>query len=165
MDRRRITPAEAALLIAPTGRTATKCLQAGLLSLLAAGRIGFEKPDGPVRPAALALRGAGAGTPDPLPRHVAVLETTLVEAGRGNRLTAAEVRAMQLPPAAIECMESRPRPETPYERMQRLSHGVEFKRPHRAVMPRLLENHKLVVVEKASWLAPKTPRRETCCEP
>ena len=45
MDRRRITPAEAALLIAPTGRTATKCLQAGLLSLLAAGRIGFEKPD------------------------------------------------------------------------------------------------------------------------
>jgi len=91
MDRRRITPAEAALLIAPTGRTATKCLQAGLLSLLAAGRIGFEKPDGPVRPAALALRGAGAGTPDPLPRHVAVLETTLVEAGRGNRLTAAEV--------------------------------------------------------------------------
>jgi hypothetical protein len=24
---------------------------------------------------------------------------------------------------------------------------------------------ELVVVEKASWLAPKTPRRETCCEP
>jgi len=96
MDRRRITPAEAALLIAPTGRTATKCLQAGLLSLLAAGRIGFEKPDWPVRPAALVLRGTGltgvgAGTTDPLPRHVAVLETTLVDAGKGNRLTAAEV--------------------------------------------------------------------------
>lgn len=91
MDRRRITPAEAALLITPAGRTATKCLQAGLLSLLAAGRIGFEKPDGPSRPAALVLKGAGAGTTGPLPRHLAVLEAALVDAGKGSRMKAAEV--------------------------------------------------------------------------
>jgi hypothetical protein len=44
----------------------------------------------------LLLKGTTAGTTDPLPRHLAVLETALVDQGKGNRLTAAEVlRALQ----------------------------------------------------------------------
>ncbi|PZO39876.1 MAG: hypothetical protein DCE92_03495 [Alphaproteobacteria bacterium] len=91
MSRRQVTPAEAALLVTPAGRTATKCLQAGLLALLAAGRIGFVKSDGPLKPAEMVLKGATPGTADPLPRHLAVLEASLVDQGKGNRLTAAEV--------------------------------------------------------------------------
>lgn len=91
MDRRRITPAEAALLITPSGRAATRCLQSGLLSLLAAGRIGFETADGPLRPAALLLKGSGTNSHVGLPRHLEVLEATLVDAGKGSRLTATEV--------------------------------------------------------------------------
>ena len=91
MDRRRITPAEAALLIAPSGRTATKCIQAGLLSLLAARRIEFDKTAGSLKPAAMLLKGTTPGANGTLPRHIQVLETTLVEYGKGDRLTAAEV--------------------------------------------------------------------------
>lgn len=91
MDRRRVTPAEAALLITPAGRTATKCVQAALLSLLAAGRIGFEPSAGMLAPSALRLKGAGAGAAKPLPRHIAALEDALVGYGKGDRLTAAEV--------------------------------------------------------------------------
>lgn len=91
MERRQVTPAEAALLIAPSGRTATKCLQAGLLSLLAAGRIGFDKAEGPLRPAVLHLKGPGAAADAGLPGHIAVLEAALVDYGKGDRLKAAEV--------------------------------------------------------------------------
>lgn len=95
MERRLLTPAEAALLLAPATGTATQCVEAGLLSLLGAQRISFE-PSGLFKQSALLLHPQGARAADPLPRHLAALEQALAAFGKGDRLTSSEVlRALQ----------------------------------------------------------------------
>lgn len=91
MDRRLLTPAEAALLLAPASATATKCLQAGLLSLLGAGRISIEPSRSLFKPSALLLDRSGALTVTPLPSHLAALEQALLAYGKGDRLVSSEV--------------------------------------------------------------------------
>ena len=59
MDRRLLTPAEAALLLAPSAGTASKCLQAGLLSLLGLGRVSIESPSSASKQSALLLNTSG----------------------------------------------------------------------------------------------------------
>lgn len=91
MDRRLLTPAEAALLLAPTSGTATKCLQAGLLSLLGAGRISIVPSTSVFKQTVLLLNHSGALTSDPLPAHLVALEQALLTYGNGNRLVSSEV--------------------------------------------------------------------------
>lgn len=91
MDRRLLTPAEAALLLAPTSGTASKCLQAGLLSLLSTGRIAIEEPSSPFKQSALILKGAASPPVGQLPSHLRAVEEALQANGKGNRLTSSEV--------------------------------------------------------------------------
>lgn len=91
MDRRLITPAEAALLLAPANSTATKCIQAGLLSLLGAERISFEKTSNPFKQSALLINAAPTPKTGPLPQHLVALEQALLAYGKGNRLVSSEV--------------------------------------------------------------------------
>lgn len=91
MDRRLLTPAEAALLIAPAGGTASKCLQAGLLSLLGAGRIAVEPAPSVFKEPALLLASPPLSTATPLPRHLLALEQALIGYGRGDRLVRSHV--------------------------------------------------------------------------
>jgi len=51
-------------------------------------------------------------------------------------------------PEVIERLPCKPRPETPMERLRRLSRDVRFERVHQAAAPRLLETHRQVVIEK-----------------
>jgi len=67
MDRRLLTPAEAALLLNPMSSTASKCLQAALLSLLSTGRITIEQSSSPFKQSALLLKEKTTG---PLPSHL-----------------------------------------------------------------------------------------------
>ena len=91
MNRRLITPAEAALLLAPKGSTATKCVQAGLLSLLGAERIAFEKSSNAFRQSALLINPPGTPGSSLLPMHLVALEQALIDYGKGNRLVSSEV--------------------------------------------------------------------------
>jgi hypothetical protein len=90
VDQRPLTPAEATLLLAPTDRTATKCVEAGLLSLLGAERIAFEKPPGRFKQSALVLN-LSLRTAAPLPAHLLALERALIAHAKGNRLLSSEV--------------------------------------------------------------------------
>jgi hypothetical protein len=90
MHRKLITPAEATVLLAPATSTSTRCIQAGLLSLLGAERIAFEKPSSALKQSALLLNSLGTPT-DSLPRHLAVLEQALLDYGKGRRLVSSEV--------------------------------------------------------------------------
>lgn len=67
-------------------------------------------------------------------------------------ISAAQIKNLQIPPEVIERMPSRPRPESPMERRDRKLQGVTFKRVHPSCGPRLIENHKLVTVEKEGEL-------------
>lgn len=91
MDKRLLTPAEAALLLAPTGATAEKCLQAALLSLLDSGRIAVEQSAKPLKHAALLLTPSSTATAARLPAHLAAVEMALAGYGKGNRLVASQV--------------------------------------------------------------------------
>jgi hypothetical protein len=91
MDRRLLTPVEAGLLLAPAPGTAAKCLQAGLLSLLDAGRISIEPSTSVFKQTALLLDRSGALTATPLPGHLLALEQALLTYGKGKRLVSTEV--------------------------------------------------------------------------
>lgn len=91
MERRLITPAEAVLLLSPSNSTATKCMQAGLLSLLGAERITFEKSSSPFKQSALLIKQPAMPTTTPLPQHLVALEHALSGYGKGNRLVSSEV--------------------------------------------------------------------------
>lgn len=91
MSKRLLTPAEAVLLLAPTGATAKKCIEAALLSLIDCGRIAVEPSSNPFKPSALLLTASAAATADPLPAHLEVVERALVDHGKGDRLVASQV--------------------------------------------------------------------------
>lgn len=91
MDRRLITPAEAALLLAPSSGTASKCLQAALLSLLSAGRIAIEQSSSMFKQSALLLNAAPPPTTPPLPSHLIALQEALQAYGKGDRLVSSQV--------------------------------------------------------------------------
>ena len=91
MNRKLITPAEATVLVAPATSTATKCIQAGLLSLLGAERITLEKKSSPFKQSALVLNSPTMPSTDSLPRHLVVLERALLDYGKGRRLVSSEV--------------------------------------------------------------------------
>lgn len=91
MDRRLLTPAEAALLLAPASSTASRCLQAGLLTLLSTGRIAIELASGPFKQSALLLRREAAPTATPMPSHLKALEQGLFACSKGDRLVSSQV--------------------------------------------------------------------------
>ena len=91
MERRLLTPAEAGLLLAPGTDVAGRCIQAGLLSLLAAGRIELELSSSPFRQSALRLRPGSGGSGAPLPGHIEALERALAGYGKGDRLVGTKV--------------------------------------------------------------------------
>jgi len=91
MDRKLITPAEATVLLAPATSTATKCIQAGLLSLLGAERIALEKKSSPFKQSALVLKLANDAEHGFPSRHLLVLEQALLDYGKGRRLVSSEV--------------------------------------------------------------------------
>jgi len=53
-----------------------------------------------------------------------------------------------VPEAVLSNVETRTRLETPYERAARLKNGVRFERLHKSALPRLLEEHRRMRVEK-----------------
>jgi hypothetical protein len=91
MDRRLLTPAEAVLLLAPTSSSASKCLQAGLLSLLSTGRIAIEQTSSRFKQPTLLLRGEAPPEAMPLPSHLKAVEEALYAYGKGNRLVSSQV--------------------------------------------------------------------------
>lgn len=91
MERRLITPAEAALLLEPSPGTATKCLQAGLLSLLDAGRIQLDPATSMWKQTALVMASPDSRGGEPLPAHIEALERALTDYGKGPRLTSSQV--------------------------------------------------------------------------
>lgn len=91
MHSKLLTPAEAVLLLAPKSGTANRCVQAGLLSLLSAGRIAIEQASGPLNESALLLHPPTDGA-RAQPGHLAALESALANHGKGNRLVSSEVR-------------------------------------------------------------------------
>lgn len=91
MEKRLLTPAEAGLLLAPGADVAGKCIQAGLLSLLDAGRIEFERSSNPFKRSALRLSRSSGDLATPLPSHIEALERALVDHGKGDRLVSTQV--------------------------------------------------------------------------
>lgn len=91
MNKRLLTPAEAVLLLVPTGDTAHICIQAALLSLLDCGRIALEPSSNPFKPSALLLTAPTAATAAFLPAHLLAVEQALTGYGKGNRLVASQV--------------------------------------------------------------------------
>lgn len=89
MTDQKLSPAEAAFLIAPKARTGHQCLEAGLLALLGAGRVRVEGAAGMFSEPALVLEPSASGAV--LPRHVAAIEQALAGYGSGNRLTRTQV--------------------------------------------------------------------------
>lgn len=77
MYQRLLTPSKAALLLAPSVGTASKCHQAGLLSLLGAGRIAVEQSANPFKQSALVLNLPEMPGRGPLPNHLVALEHAL----------------------------------------------------------------------------------------
>lgn len=90
MERRLLTPPEAALLIAPRAQTATLCVQAGLLSLIGAGRIRIEKGARPSS-SVLVLVATTDAPGRALPAHLGALEKALLEYGKGRHLISTQV--------------------------------------------------------------------------
>ena len=92
MDRRLLAPAEAALLLAPKAGTAAECVQAGLLSLLSSGRIGFDRSRSIFKESALLLHPGADADAAPLPGHLQALDDALRGYAEGGiRLKAGEV--------------------------------------------------------------------------
>lgn len=91
MERRLITPAEAALLLEPKTATAGKCIQAGLLSLLDAGRIRIDETTGLWKQTVLIALPPEAAASEPLPAHIEALEQALAAAGKGSQLIGSQV--------------------------------------------------------------------------
>lgn len=89
MERRLLSPPEAALLISPGAQTAILCVQAGLLALVGAGRIQIEKGSRVSGPF-LVLNTKAAGSVA-IPDHLGALERTLLEYGKGRRLGSTQV--------------------------------------------------------------------------
>lgn len=77
MDGKRLTPAEAAFLLAPKAATASHCLQAALLSLLAADLISVEPRESMWREPFILLK-PGPGSAN-LPPHVQAVEQALLD--------------------------------------------------------------------------------------
>lgn len=93
MDRSLLTPAEAVLLLAPSGGSGAKCLQAGLLSLLGSGHIAIEPTRSAWRQHMLRVL---AGNGEPLPRHLASLKAALAGYRTAPLLTSSQaVHALQ----------------------------------------------------------------------
>lgn len=88
VEKRLLTPVEAGLLLDPGTGVASQCIQAGLLSLLDAGRIEFERSSNLFKQPA--LRIASSSGP-PLPGHLEALESALVDYGKGDRLVSTQV--------------------------------------------------------------------------
>ena len=93
MDKRLLTPAEAVLLLAPSGATAKKCMQAGLLSLLDSGHIAIEQSRDRPKRSALLLTEPLVPAATRLPAHLSVLKQALASYGKGDRLTGSQVMA------------------------------------------------------------------------
>jgi len=91
MDQRLLTPAEAALLLAPKSSSASKCLQAALLSLLSTGRIAIEQSNSPFKESAILLTKKASLTASPLPSHLKAVEEALIAYGGGDRLVSSKV--------------------------------------------------------------------------
>lgn len=91
MEKRLLTPAEATLLLDPGTDVASRCIQAGLLSLLDAGRILFEQSSNPFRQSALRLSSRAGGSGAPLPSHLEALQRAPVDYGKGDRLVGTQV--------------------------------------------------------------------------
>lgn len=91
MERRLITPAEAALLLEPSGVTANRCVQAGLLSLLDSGRIELAASTSVWKQTALVLVSPDAPRGEDLPAHIESLARALTGYGKGPRLTSSQV--------------------------------------------------------------------------
>lgn len=90
VEKRLLTPVEAGFLLDPGIGVASKCLQAGLLCLLDAGRIEFERSSNPFRQPALRI-ASSSGSGPPLPTHIEALERALVDYGKGDRLVGTQV--------------------------------------------------------------------------
>lgn len=88
MDRSLLTPAEAALLVAPSGNSGGKCLQAGLLSLLGSGHIAIEMRQSVWRQHKLRVL---TGDRSPLPRHLASIKAALAGYKTAPLLTSSQV--------------------------------------------------------------------------
>ena len=86
-----MTPAEAGLLLAPDTDVASRCVQAGLLSLLAAGRIQFELSSNPFKQSAVRLLARSGSPAMPLPSHLDALERALVDYDKSDRLVATQI--------------------------------------------------------------------------
>jgi hypothetical protein len=91
VEKRLLTPAEAGLLLDPGTDVASRCIQAGLLSLLDAGRIEFEPSSNPFKQSALRLSSGSRASNPPLPGHLEALERALVDYGKGDRLVSTQV--------------------------------------------------------------------------
>lgn len=91
MDRRLITPAEAALLLSPSSTTANECLQAALLCLISARRIVIEPSSSMFKRSGLRIMPPPTTTETELPAHLIAVEQALQNYGKGNRLDSAEV--------------------------------------------------------------------------
>lgn len=91
MEKRLLTPAEAGLLLDPGAGVASKCIEAGLLSLLDAGRIEFESSSSIFKQSALRLSARSGGSGPPLPSHLEALERALVDYGKGDRIVGNQV--------------------------------------------------------------------------
>lgn len=90
VEKRLLSPAEAGLLLDPGTNVASRCIQAGLLSLLDAGRIEFEPSTGLFGESALRV-SSRSGSGASLPSHLAALERALLDQGKGDRLVSSQV--------------------------------------------------------------------------
>ena len=130
MEQRLITPAEAALLLEPRGSTAAKCLQAGLLSLVDAGRLAFEASANPAKPVALVLIPTDPSQRDTLPAHIEALGRALIGNSRGTTLDPADVvRALQRAFGASYPATSMTRSHQPGQARPDRSHRWQMARP------------------------------------
>jgi hypothetical protein len=91
MMHRLLTLAEAAFLLAPTASSASKCLQAALLSLLSTGRIAIEQPSSVFKESALIVTREAPPKATSLPSHLKVVEESLTSYGAGDRLVSSKV--------------------------------------------------------------------------
>lgn len=84
MTRRLLSQAEAAFLLAPSGRSGGDCIRAALLALIAQGRIAVAKKTNPLGAYELVL-GSDKGADGLLP-HLRTVELTLRDRAGGGRL-------------------------------------------------------------------------------
>jgi hypothetical protein len=91
MTHRLLTPAEAAFLLVPKASSASKCLQAALLSLLSTGRIAIDQPSSVFKEATLIVTRDAPPTAQTLPAHLKVVEEALTSFSADDRMVSARV--------------------------------------------------------------------------